>query len=115
MGEVKLSRRQFLNQSALAGAVLALGQSPFQAYAEDQAERAQKIGSARQPNIIFILADDLGWADLSVYGRSDYQTKYLDKLAKTGVRLTQAYSNSAVCSPTRVGFLSGGYQQRLQV
>jgi arylsulfatase A-like enzyme len=115
MGETKISRRQFLGRTALVSAAVALGQSPFNSLAEAQSEVVQKVRSARQPNIVFILADDLGWADLSVYGRPDYETRYLDKLAKTGVRLTQAYSNSAVCSPTRVGFLTGRYQQRLPV
>lgn len=115
MSEGKISRRQFLSQTALAGTTLAFGQSPFDSYAEEKPESMQNVWSARQPNIVFILADDLGWADLSVYGRSDYQTIYLDKFAKESVRLTQAYSNSAVCSPTRVGFLTGRYQQRLPV
>ena len=58
-------------------------------------------GQLRPPNIIFILADDLGYADLSCYGRRDYQTPHLDALAAAGVRLTQGYANSCVCSATR--------------
>jgi arylsulfatase A-like enzyme len=57
----------------------------------------------------------LGWADLSIYGRSDYRTRTLDKFAGQGVRLTHAYSNSSVCTPTRVAFFTGRYQQRLPV
>lgn len=68
--------------------------------------------SAR-PNIVFILADDLGWADLSVYGQTDYRTPELDRLAEQGVRFTQAYSNSAVCSATRFALITGRYQYRL--
>ena len=67
-----------------------------------------------KPNIIFILADDLGWADLSVYGNTDFKTPNLDKLAAQGLRLTQAYSNSAVCSATRFGLITGRYQYRLR-
>ena len=67
-----------------------------------------------QPNVIFILADDLGWGDLSVYGQTDFRTPNLDKLAAQGVRLTQAYSNSAVCSATRFGLITGRYQYRLR-
>ncbi|MFX8207411.1 sulfatase-like hydrolase/transferase, partial [Acinetobacter baumannii] len=52
------------------------------------------------PNILFILADDLGWADLGVYGQRDYATPNLDKLAAQGIRFTQGYANSAVCSAT---------------
>ncbi|HXI17907.1 MAG TPA: sulfatase-like hydrolase/transferase [Chloroflexota bacterium] len=68
-----------------------------------------------RPNVLFILADDLGYADLSCYGRRDYRTPALDRLAAQGMRLTQGYSNSAVCSPTRVALLTGRYHQRLPV
>lgn len=67
-----------------------------------------------QPNIVFILADDLGWGDLSVYGQTDYHTPNLDQLAAQGLRLTQHYSNSAVCSATRFGLITGRYQYRLR-
>jgi arylsulfatase A-like enzyme len=66
-----------------------------------------------RPNIIFIVADDLGWADLSVYGQTDYETPHLDRLAAQGVRFTQAYANSAVCSATRFALITGRYQYRL--
>ena len=67
-----------------------------------------------RPNIVFILADDLGYADLSVYGQTDYRTPHRDALAAGGVRLTQAYANSAVCSATRFALITGRYQYRLQ-
>jgi arylsulfatase A-like enzyme len=66
-----------------------------------------------RPNMLFILADDLGWADLSVYGQTAYDTPHLDRLAAQGVRLTQAYANSAVCSATRFALITGRYQYRL--
>jgi arylsulfatase A-like enzyme len=68
-----------------------------------------------RPNILFILADDMGWADLSCYGRPDYKTPNLDKLAQQGVRFTNAYSAAPVCTPTRVGFITGRYPARLRV
>jgi arylsulfatase A-like enzyme len=68
-----------------------------------------------RPNVIFILADDLGWGDLSCYGRPDYRTPNLDLLASQGVKFTDAYSASAVCTPTRVGFITGRYPGRLQI
>jgi len=68
-----------------------------------------------KPNILFILADDLGWGDLSCYGRPDYKTPVLDSLAASGVRFTQAYANSSTCSPTRVALITGRYQNRLPV
>ena len=67
-----------------------------------------------KPNIIFILADDLGWADLSIYGQTDFQTPQLDQLAQQGLRFTQAYANSAVCSASRFGLITGRYQYRLR-
>lgn len=70
---------------------------------------------ARRPNVLFIMADDLGYADLSCYGRRDYQTPVLDRLAAQGMRFTSAYSNSAVCSATRTALITGRYQYRLPV
>jgi arylsulfatase A-like enzyme len=66
-----------------------------------------------RPNIVFIMADDLGYADLSCNGRRDYSTPNIDRIAERGVRLTQAYANSAVCSATRLALITGRYQYRL--
>jgi arylsulfatase A-like enzyme len=65
------------------------------------------------PNIVFIMADDLGYADLSCNGRRDYATPNIDRIAERGVRFTQAYANSAVCSATRLALITGRYQYRL--
>src|SRR5690606_17863347 len=59
------------------------------------------------PNIIVIMADDLGYNDLASYGQTIFATPYTDKLATQGMRLTRAYSPSAVCSPTRYAVLTG--------
>jgi arylsulfatase A-like enzyme len=76
-----------------------------------------RIGPAaaqsRQPNIVFILADDLGYADVSCYGQRDYTTPNIDRLAAEGLKFTQAYSNSPDCSSTRTGLITGRYQARL--
>jgi arylsulfatase A-like enzyme len=69
----------------------------------------------RAPHIVFILADDMGYADLSCYGRRDYQTPVLDRLASQGVMLMHGYANSSICSPTRVALITGRYQYRLRV
>lgn len=66
---------------------------------------------AAPPNILFILADDLGYGDLSCYGSKDIRTPNLDKLAQQGVRLTDAYSAACVCTPTRAAFITGRYPQ----
>ena len=68
---------------------------------------------ARKPNVIFILVDDMGYADLSSFGSKDIRTPNIDRLAKEGVKLTQAYSNGPVCTPTRAAFITGRYQQRV--
>jgi Sulfatase len=73
------------------------------------------LAQAAKPNIVFILADDLGYADVSCYGQRDYTTPNVDRLAIEGLRFAQAYSNSANCTPTRVGLITGRYQMRLEV
>ncbi len=69
----------------------------------------------RKPNFLFLMADDLGYADLSCYGRQEYRTPVLDSLAAQGMRFTHGYANSAVCSSTRVALITGRYQYRLPV
>jgi arylsulfatase A-like enzyme len=71
--------------------------------------------SAAKPNIVFILADDLGYADVSCYGRRDYTTPNIDRIAAEGMKFTQAYANSAVCSATRTALITGRYQYRLPI
>ena len=67
------------------------------------------------PNIVYIMADDLGYADLSCYGRRDYKTPNIDGIAAGGMKFTQAYANSAVCSATRTALITGRYQYRIPV
>jgi arylsulfatase A len=66
----------------------------------------------RRPNVVLILMDDLGYGDIGSYGVKDARTPNLDRLARAGVRLTNAYANGPTCSPTRAGFVTGQYQQR---
>ena len=96
-----ISRRVLLRNTAL-GAVAAAS------------DRLVAQGSA-PPNIVFILADDLGYADVSCYGRPDVSTPNIDGLAAHGIRILQAYANSAVCSATRTALITGRYQDRLSV
>lgn len=67
------------------------------------------------PNIVLIMADDLGYGDLSCYGNPSIQTPNIDQLAAEGIRFTDYHSNGAVCSPTRAALLSGMYQQRVGI
>jgi arylsulfatase A-like enzyme len=69
----------------------------------------------KPPNIIFIMADDLGYADLSCYGRRDFTTPNIDRIAERGMRFVQGYANSAVCSATRLALITGRYQYRLRL
>src|SRR2546428_218310 len=69
----------------------------------------------RPPNIVFIMADDLGYADVSCYGRPDLSTPNIDRMAAKGVRFLQAYANSAVCTATRTALITGRYQYRLRL
>lgn len=69
----------------------------------------------QKPNIIFIMADDLGYADLSCYGRKDYQTPHLDKLASQGIKFMNAYAAAPVCTPTRMAFMTGRYPARTEL
>jgi arylsulfatase A-like enzyme len=66
-----------------------------------------------RPNIILIVADDLGWRDLGSYGSSFYATPRLDEFATSGVRFTHAYSSASTCSPTRASILTGQYPLRI--
>ena len=87
---VRLSRRQLLFSTA-ASALAAPG---------------------RKPNILLILADDIGYGDMSCYGNSYIRTPHLDKLAAGGIRFTDFHASGPVCSPTRAGLVTGRYQQR---
>jgi arylsulfatase A-like enzyme len=71
--------------------------------------------AARKPNIVFILADDLGINDLGCYGRKDQNTPNLDKLARAGMRFTNAYAAQSVCSPTRAAIMTGKTPARLHL
>ena len=65
-----------------------------------------------RPNMVVIMADDLGYGDLSCYGNEKFKTPHLDALAAGGMRFTDFHSSGCVCSPTRAGLLTGRYQQR---
>src|SRR5262245_32235543 len=95
----RVSRREFIN--AATAAALVAG--------------ARRGSTAERPNVLFILADDLGYGDLSCYGRPDYQTPVLDAFARQGLKFSSAYAAAPVCTPTRCAFVTGRYPQRLDV
>jgi len=90
---MSINRRQFLE---MMGAV-----------AGDRSLAFAAQRSLRKPNIIFILADDLGYGDLGCYGQKQMATPNLDRLAQEGVRFTQAYAGSTVCAPSRCALMTG--------
>ena len=93
-----VSRRRFLE--SIAAAVAAAGGT---------------AATARPLNVVLILADDLGWADLACYGADLHETPHLDQLAREGVLFTDAYASSPVCSPTRASIMTGKYPARLHM
>ena len=76
---------------------------------------ADRVARPSKPNIIFVLADDLGWSELGCYGNVFNETPHLDQLAKNGMRFTQAYAAAPVCSPYRAALLTGQYPARVGI
>lgn len=76
---------------------------------------AARADEAKQPNVIFILADDLGWSELGCYGNTFHETPHLDRLAKQGMRFTNAYAAAPVCSPYRAALLTGQHPARIGI
>ncbi len=97
----RVTRREFMNAGLAATATLA--------------PRVGRAATPARPNVLFILADDLGYGDLSCYGRPDYRTPVLDNLAREGMKFMSAYAAAPVCTPTRCAFVTGRYPQRLEV
>ena len=80
-----------------------------------QEANIKKTENTVSPNIILILADDMGWADSELYGSTYYETPNLIRLAKEGMHFTNAYAASPLCSPTRASIMSGQYPARLKI
>jgi arylsulfatase A len=97
-----MDRRDFLKTAGAAGGLAILGSGVAD-------------GSARRPNIVIIMADDMGYSDLSCYGSKAISTPNIDSLATQGVKMTSFFSCSAVCSPSRAGLLTGRYPFRIGV
>ncbi|MFL6300577.1 MAG: sulfatase [Terriglobales bacterium] len=102
--ERNISRRDLLRGALTGAIVLAAGRDFLTASTTN-----------KPPNIVFILADDLGFADVACYGRPDVRTPNIDSLTANGTRFLQAYANSAVCTATRTALITGRYQYRLRL
>jgi len=109
-----LNRREFIRKAGFAtvACTLAAGVNPAAGESQPQADKKADL-----PNIVVILADDLGWGDISCYPqeagypKARLRTPNIDSLAAEGVRCTQAYATCMVCAPSRAGLLTGRYQQ----
>jgi arylsulfatase A-like enzyme len=101
-----LTRRAFLRRACGHAALAAPALLPRLTEAKD---------ASKKPNIVFVLADDLGWAELGCYGSEFNETPHLDRLADEGVRFTDAYAAAPVCSPMRASFLTGQYPARVGI
>jgi arylsulfatase A-like enzyme len=100
---MKVDRRAFLSGVGALGALASSGEGAI-----------TPKGKGR-PNILFIMADDLGYADLSCTGSHHIHTPAIDSIAAQGITLRQGYANSAICSPTRTALLTGCYQYRFPI
>jgi len=106
MAKTYWARRDFLKALGAAG----LGLSLPSLWG---CNSSRKTISSEKPNIVFILIDDLGWADVGCYGSRYYETPHIDQLAREGMKFTDGYAACAVCSPTRASILTGRYPARL--
>jgi len=103
-----INRREFIKVAAGGAAVVVLPScSPLMSKSNDTLKTV-----AQRPNIILIMADDLGYGDLGCYGNKTIKTPNIDALADAGMRFTDFHANGPVCSPTRAALLTGRYQQR---
>jgi len=98
----RVTRRRFIETAVGATALAGAG-------------TVAPAAAVKRPNVLFILADDLGYGDLSCYGRPDYRTPVLDAFAKQGMKFMSAYAAAPVCTPTRCAYVTGRYPQRLAV
>ena len=93
------SRRKFLKQAAMGALSLACASRGAGAQA-----------AARKPNIVLFYSDDQSWGDLGCFGHETLKTPHIDAMAARGIRLTNVYATSSVCTPARSGLLTGRYQ-----
>jgi arylsulfatase A-like enzyme len=100
---VRSTRRDFLSSLSFGAAAFTLPR------------RAVNATQSAPPNIIFVLVDDMGWADAACYGSRFHDTPNIDRLASQGMRFTSAYAAAPVCSPTRASIMTGKYPARLHL
>ena len=107
-----MNRRMFVKSAAFGAAAALLPGFRDMVTAREPSGAG---GSKKRPNVVFVLADDLGWSQLGCYGTSFYETPHIDRLASEGMRFTDAYAACPVCSPTRASIMTGKYPARLHL
>lgn len=108
-----MTRRQIA--ACLAALIVAATLGACAAEPDAAAPSTTEAAAERPPNIVFFLVDDMGWRDVGVFGSTFYETPHIDALAEQGVRFTNAYAATHVCSPTRASLLTGKYPARLRL
>jgi len=106
-----MNRRGFIKSIGLGAAAFALRE--FEAKVIGGSSPVKDVTS--KPNFLFILADDFGWSQLGCYGSDFYETPNIDRLARQGMKFTDAYAACPVCSPTRASIMTGRYPARLHL
>ncbi len=101
------SRRDLIRTLGLGAASVAI---PRKLWAAEE-----PTARAKRPNLVFVLIDDMGWMDSSVYGSQYYETPNVDRLATRGMLFTDAYAANPLCSPTRASIMTGKYPARLRI
>jgi arylsulfatase A len=102
-----LNRREFLRFAGLAAAAITIPGC------ENRLQQTVAEKSADKPNIVIIFCDDVGYADIGVFGAKGYETPNLDRMAAEGVKFTDFYAAASLCSPSRAALLTGCYPQRV--
>ncbi len=98
-----MNRRAFLKAAGLGAAALVAPKGV-----------SASSGSHKKPNIVFILIDDMGWPDVACYGSKFHETPNVDRLARQGMKFSDAYAACPVCSPTRASIMAGQYPARIR-
>ena len=83
--------------------------------APSKATQPQSPEPPARPNVILVFIDDMGWSDLSCFAGNEVETEHIDRLASEGIRFTNFYVNSPICSPSRVALATGQYPQRWRI
>ncbi|NQT04257.1 MAG: sulfatase-like hydrolase/transferase, partial [Planctomycetes bacterium] len=106
-----MNLRRFIKSIGLGATAFALGEYETKAIGRSSPVKGARI----RPNFLFILADDFGWSQLGCYGSDFYETPNIDRLARQGMKFTDAYAACPVCSPTRASIMTGRYPARLRL